>query len=75
MSLSDNIASVLDVLVALTQSSLGVIVMSKSMWHAGIALHGDLVTSRSEKFAILVRLVSAEVKFCGNDVCPRHAFE
>lgn len=75
MSLPNNIASVLDVLMALTQSSLWVIVMAKGVRHSGVALHGHIVASCFEQFAVLMRLVPAEVEFCRDDVCTRHTFE
>lgn len=75
MSLPNNIAGVLDILMALTQSSLWVVVMAKSMWHSGVTLHGNIIPSCFEQLAVLMRLVSAKVEFCSDNVCPRHSFE
>jgi len=75
MGFPNHAASVFDVLMALFQSPLWVVVMTKSMRHSGVTLRGNIITSRFEQLAVLVRLISAEVKLRSDDVCPRHAFE
>jgi len=75
MSFPNDIAGILDVLVALFQSSLRVVVMAKSVRHPGITLHSHIVTSCFKQVTIFVRLVSAEIEFRRDDVCSRHAFE
>jgi hypothetical protein len=75
MSLLNNITSILDILMALTESSLWVIVVAKSMRHSGVALHGHIIASRSKQLAVFMRFVPAQVELCGDDVCPRQAFK
>ena len=75
MGLSDDIAGILDVLMALFKPSLWMIVVAESMRHPGIALHSHVVASCSEQLTVLVRLVSAEIEFRSDNMRSRHAFE
>jgi hypothetical protein len=75
MSFPDDITRILDILMTLLQSSLGVIVVAERVWHAGIALHCHRVACRLKKLGVFVRLISTEIILCRDDVCWGHAFE
>lgn len=75
MSIPDDITGIPNVLLTLLQSSLRVIVVSKRVRHASIALHRHRIACRLQKVSVFMRLVSAEIVFRRNDVCSRHAFE
>ena len=75
MGFPDDITRVSDILLTLLQSSLRVIVVTERMRHASVALHSHRVACRLEELAVLMRLIPAEIVFCRDDVCSRHAFK
>lgn len=75
MGLSDNIACILDILMALFQPSLWMVIVTKRVRHSSVAFHSNIIARRFEQLAVLVRLVSTEIVFCGDNVRPWHTFE
>lgn len=75
MGIPDDIARIPDVLMTLLQSSLGVVVVTERVRHAGVALHSHCVPCRLQKLGVLVRLIPAEIVLCRDYVSSRHAFE
>lgn len=75
MRFSNDFAGIPYILMALFQPPLRVVVMAERMRHPGIALGRDLVASRLQQFAVFVRLITAQIVFCSDDVGARHALE